>query len=418
MRLLDLFSGIGGFSLAARWTGCMETVAFCEIDPFCQKVLAHHWPGVPIFDDIKQLTAESLRQRGIGDIDIITGGFPCQDLSSAGKGEGLAGSRSGLWFELLRVIEDVRPRWVVCENVPAIRTKPGIGTDTAIDTVLSGLEQAGYSCRSLVVGAEDVGAPHRRKRVWILAHSGGSTGAAGAERPGRAQGADLSWRSAGTELAYPGHHAGRAEQPEQLQGTGGFGQSGEGAELADPDRVAAERRPGDVGSPEAARAGETQERERLRDSAGHGGDGGNRTMGNSHCERESQPGGMLSHKRRWVGDSSEDVADSNGAGRGEQRGAVSGSEFLRASQLLRDGGELGDGAEGSIEPGMGGATHGLPGWVARWPAGRGEVQYSWEASRVVAPFAGRQEQLKGLGNAVVPYNAYCILAVIALLDAL
>ena len=110
MRVLDLFSGIGGFSLGLERAG-METVQFVEIDPFCQKVLAKHWPGVPIHGDITTFRGEP------GSADVICGGFPCQDISSAGKGAGLAGARSVLWFEYARIIGEVRPRYVVVENV-------------------------------------------------------------------------------------------------------------------------------------------------------------------------------------------------------------------------------------------------------------------------------------------------------------
>lgn len=156
MNHVDLFSGIGGFALAARWAG-YETIQFCEIEPFCHKVLIKNFPGVPIHADIVSFAGQSFRGR----VDLLTAGFPCQDISAAGKGEGLTGSRSGLWFEALRVITECRPTRVVIENVPALRTR-------GIDTVLEGLETAGYTCWPLVVGADDVGATHRRKRVWIV----------------------------------------------------------------------------------------------------------------------------------------------------------------------------------------------------------------------------------------------------------
>lgn len=119
MKVLDLFSGIGGFSLGLERAG-METVAFCEIEPFCRKVLAKHWPSVPIYEDVRNVTAERLGTDGIGRIDVITGGFPCQDLSVAGKQAGIHAERSGLWGELCRIIGDVRPRYAIIENVTAL----------------------------------------------------------------------------------------------------------------------------------------------------------------------------------------------------------------------------------------------------------------------------------------------------------
>lgn len=118
-KVLDLFSGIGGFSLGLERTGGFETVAFCEIEPYCRRVLAKHWPKVPCYEDIRTLTAEQLRGNGINP-DVITGGFPCQDISIAGRQDGLEGNRSGLWKEYARLIGELRPRFAIVENVPAL----------------------------------------------------------------------------------------------------------------------------------------------------------------------------------------------------------------------------------------------------------------------------------------------------------
>jgi DNA (cytosine-5)-methyltransferase 1 len=159
LRHLDLFSGIGGFSLAARWTGQIETIAFVEIDPFCQKVLKKHWPDVPVYDDIKVFAGE-----GIGSVDIITGGFPCQDISLAGKGCGLEGDRSGLWGEYARLIRSLRPKYAIVENSAGLLAR-GMGT------VLRDLAQAGYDAEWEVLSAEEIGAPHTRERLYIVAYS-------------------------------------------------------------------------------------------------------------------------------------------------------------------------------------------------------------------------------------------------------
>src|SRR5574343_241000 len=110
MRVLDLFSGIGGFSLGLERTGGFKTIGFCEIDPFCQKVLKKHWPGVPIYDDVRTLTGITA--------DVISAGFPCQDISSAGRMAGIGGDRSGLWKEGARIVCEIRPRYLLVENVP------------------------------------------------------------------------------------------------------------------------------------------------------------------------------------------------------------------------------------------------------------------------------------------------------------
>lgn len=162
LKILDLFSGIGGFSLGLERTGGFETVAFCEIEPFPQKVLAKHWPGVPIYDDVRTLTAGRLAADGIS-IDIITGGFPCQDISTAGKGAGLAGDRSGLWSEIARLVGELRPRYVIVENVSALLGR-GLGT------VLGDLASIGYDAEWDCIPASYVGAPHRRDRIWIIAY--------------------------------------------------------------------------------------------------------------------------------------------------------------------------------------------------------------------------------------------------------
>lgn len=161
MRVLDLFSGIGGFSLGLHWAG-MRTVAFCERDPWCRGTLARHWPGVPLYDDVRLLTAERLRADGVPAPDLVCGGFPCQDVSAAGKGGGLGGARGGLWHEMERLVAELRPAWVVAENSPALRVR-------GADRVCAGLEALGYACWPLVVGAAHAGAPHLRERVFVVA---------------------------------------------------------------------------------------------------------------------------------------------------------------------------------------------------------------------------------------------------------
>src|SRR4051812_44846123 len=120
LRTLDLFSGIGGFSRGLERTGGFQTVAFCEIEPFCRRVLAKHWPDVPCYEDIKTLTADRLLDDGLVPVDVICGGFPCQDISVAGKGAGIDGERSGLWSEYARLIGEIQPRFIIVENVSAL----------------------------------------------------------------------------------------------------------------------------------------------------------------------------------------------------------------------------------------------------------------------------------------------------------
>jgi DNA (cytosine-5)-methyltransferase 1 len=163
LRVLDLFSGIGGFSQGLGLTGGFETAAFCEIEKYPVSQLKKNFPGVPIYDDIKRLTAERLVSDGIGTIDVITGGYPCQPFSVAGKQKGEKDDRH-LWPSMLEIIAQVRPTWVICENVTG-------HIALGLDQVLLDLENEGYSSRTFIIPACSVNAPHRRDRLWIVAHS-------------------------------------------------------------------------------------------------------------------------------------------------------------------------------------------------------------------------------------------------------
>jgi DNA (cytosine-5)-methyltransferase 1 len=198
LRHLDLFSGIGGFALAARWAG-METVGFCEIEPYCQKILRKHWPSVPIWEDVRkvyrfaddcvpcgdckepfcelcnehfadcQCLGCSQFDDEIGPVDLVTAGFPCQDISVGHtwtKARGIDGERSGLWREVVRITSVVRPRWLLCENVPALRSR-GLGR------CLKDLWEIGYDSEWHIVSASSVGAEHKRERIWITAYPKG-----------------------------------------------------------------------------------------------------------------------------------------------------------------------------------------------------------------------------------------------------
>ena len=163
IKIGSLFSGIGGFELGLeRAIPNSETIWQCEQNKFARKVLAKHWPNIPIYDDIKEM-----KHGSIDIVDIICGGFPCQDISQAGKGKGIAnGERSGLWFEMLRIIDMVRPRIAIAENVTAI-TQKGRG----MDIVISSLAKIGYDVEWIDVRASDEGAPHKRERIFFVAYS-------------------------------------------------------------------------------------------------------------------------------------------------------------------------------------------------------------------------------------------------------
>ena len=159
MTFGELFAGIGGFSLGLERAG-MTCKWQVEIDPYATAVLRKHWPDVPKHDDVRTFPPT---HDGYS-VDLVCGGFPCQDISLAGKGAGLAGARSGLWHEFARIIGDLRPRYVVVENVAALLNR-GMGT------VLGDLSSLGYDAEWHVIPASAVGAPHRRDRVWIVANA-------------------------------------------------------------------------------------------------------------------------------------------------------------------------------------------------------------------------------------------------------
>jgi DNA (cytosine-5)-methyltransferase 1 len=197
MRMLDLFSGIGGFALAAQWVWGedLEIVSFCEIDPFCQKVLKKHWPSVPCCTDIRELNNEWICACD-QQINILTGGFPCQPFSTAGRRRGTADDRH-LWPEMLRVIGETKPRWVIGENVAGLKSMVESIRNVKVESrtlarfsdrdlyssvltrellmlveiICQDLEEKGYEVQPIVIPACALNAPHRRDRIWFCAHS-------------------------------------------------------------------------------------------------------------------------------------------------------------------------------------------------------------------------------------------------------
>jgi DNA (cytosine-5)-methyltransferase 1 len=161
LKLLDLFSGIGGFSLGLESTGGFETIGFVEKDKFCQKVLKKHWSNINIEEDIRNVKGERYAA------DVITGGFPCQPFSVAGKRKSTADDRY-LWDEMLRVIRETKPRWVIGENVEGI---VNINEGMVLRQVLNDLENEGFKSQCIIIPASGIGAWHQRKRIWIVANS-------------------------------------------------------------------------------------------------------------------------------------------------------------------------------------------------------------------------------------------------------
>lgn len=179
LKVLDLFAGIGGFTLGLEKTGLYETVAFCEWDKNCQMALNNHWPDVCKFDDVSDLYGysgyvnytyyKSGAKDGLYDlkvsreVDVITGGFPCQDISNSGSKVGISGPRSGYWKQYWRLINEIKPKGVIIENVSALRTR-------GLDVVLSDLNEIGYDAEWHCIPASYLGAIHKRDRIWIIAY--------------------------------------------------------------------------------------------------------------------------------------------------------------------------------------------------------------------------------------------------------
>jgi DNA-cytosine methyltransferase len=253
LRMIDTFSGIGGFSLAARWLGGIETVQFVEREPFCQRILAKHWPAVPIHDDICTFSPER------GAADVVCGGFPCQDISTAGKQAGIKeGTRSGLFYELMRIVRLVGPRYVVLENVAAI-------TSNGLDAVLGALAEAGFDVEWACIPAADVGACHQRDRWWCVAYASGADRGRWPEGTGRGQwspaeagGCRLSEGGRGAEQpAYAAHmlsNGGPGQQQGQPRGQA-VSELGDGDRADDPN-ANGQRQPQRHPAALAARAGQ------------------------------------------------------------------------------------------------------------------------------------------------------------------
>ena len=333
----SLFSGIGGLELGLEWVGLGPVKWQVENEPFCRSVLAKHWPEA----DRSVTDVCAATRSNLAPVDLICGGFPCQDLSYAGKGAGLAGARSGLWREYARIVGEIRPRFVVVENVSAL-----LGRGASV--VLGDLARLGYDAVWTTVRASDVGAPHRRERLFIVAYRGRIV----VQRDGSAR--DVPCASSGSEI----------------QG---------------------------------------RERQRLRDSACDGGQVGVAhadSLGECEPQHEAVPESR-SQPRQGAGERGQpNVAHSCGSRlEGRRRDGERADE--RVAWQTSNPGPI-DNESGVFESRVGLSASRLPQWVARWPSRPGETQRDWEAPRVVGKCDNRAARLKALGNAVVPQVAYVV----------
>lgn len=379
MRKLSLFSGIGGIDLAGHWAG-METVAFCEREPFPQKVLKKHWPNVPIYDDVCTLTAERLKEDGIigpgRTIDIISGGYPCQPFSHAGKRQGKEDDRH-LWPEVHRLLQEIRPRWFVGENVAGHVT-------LGLDDVLSDLGDIGYTAQPFIIPAAAVGAPHRRDRVFIVGYTAS---------PGFQE-----WRQSG--FAEEGKETGTGMESESER-------SGE-----------------NVADPESERSRKAWEHKCGRSEKRI--TGCSETMANTcRSGREEFNIPPISDRKGHGarGDNAFDVAHTYSESVLEACSSISSVRSVREprNNACRCSRKQSTGISGgAIESRLGGVFDGISSWLEQhpWPAGQGAEQYDWEPPRVATGVKDRVGRLKALGNAVNPVQIYPIMAAIKAIDDL
>ncbi|WP_199926368.1 DNA (cytosine-5-)-methyltransferase [Brevibacillus brevis] len=376
MKQLDLFAGIGGISLAAEWAG-IETVAFCEKEPFAQEVLRRRFPGRPIYEDVFHITREVLENDGITDIDIIAGGFRCQPFSHAGKRQGTGDDRY-LWPEMCRIIGEVRPTWVFAENVDGLvsmaqsdwelvmedETTICEEAEMVLETIRKDLENIGYRAVPIIIPACGVGASHRRYRIFILGHT---------KRSGRSGESRGGWSGEEPSDRYC----------ELEEGAMAYTESSGGQRIS------------------TTMGGEARKTWKQNDGSV-----------SQCCSKTLAYSESFGFKGEWA----EGVKISNIHG-------------VKAVPLRNSR----NGAYRSVKSGMGGSPYELSDWVDGigmnpldalinfissypQPALMGQKQYAWEPPRVATGVKNRAARLKALGNAVDPLQALPILYGIKVLD--
>ena len=432
IRILDLCSGIGGFSLGLEATGGFETVAFCEFDEFCCKVLNKHWPGVPIYKDLKELGNDPTRI--VQEFDLICGGIPCQPFSVAGKQKGKEDDRH-LWPYMHEIIKHKKPSWVIVENV-------GGFVNVALDDVCLDLEAQGYATQSFIIPACGVEAPHRRDRIWILgknieerlekhledtrrslrkgrveqgenADEVGQGDANQSERPSSTPRSDVANASIeGLEGRISGDNQGgqerkalsRGEEQQDEVGTDtrcGSGTSTE-KDVSDSGRKGLQGHRGEHGLREASKEEQasrsseeqdvphTEELDRHVDVNGLSGE-----------DNGQQRQGLQGELGGTSGNRTEDVANTERFGQQGQGEHERPSDTEKASEGQASGtdnGSQGQTGQGHTEPGVGGMADGL--------SARLDGHFGFEVEpdipRVATGIPERVNRLKALGNSIVP----------------
>jgi len=385
MRIGSLFSGIGGLELGLEWAGFGPVVWQVEQEAFCREILARRWPDAVRFDDVRSVGAANLPPA-----DLICGGFPCQPHSTAGRRKGRADDR-WLWPEFARIVRELRPRFVVAENVPGILSVDG---GHAFREVLGDLAESGYDAIWLPLRASDVGAPHRRERIFVVGWRVDDT-----EHDGRAC-AEVSNRACTRSGTPP-----RQIVAEQLAGSG--------RDVADAMRAGGREVTRGAHGNEGAHEGRAAFDDHQRQCDGQG--VGARRLALPDRPRRGQRAGAGGDGGRITepADGGTGVADAAILRRDGHQSIPGSTCESEERGRLREPARVGIGQPIAR---LGGATPGLPRWLDRWPARPGEAQHEWEAPRVAQGVPNRAKRLKALGNAVVPQVAYvvgCVVRAIA-----
>lgn len=424
MKLLSLFSGVGGLDAAVEAAFGARVVAHCEADAYCRMVLARHWPGVPCFADVCKLTAAD-----VGEIDCICGGFPCTDLSVAGKQEGLSAARSGLWFEYLRLVRELLPSLVVIENVP-----PLYRTLEWRRQVQEPLEALGYRVLWTLCKASDVGAPHRRERTFALAVRAGAKVPMLAATEPQAQDGVL-WPTPAAMIPNDGEDLASWEARRQATKARVKNGNGFGTPLSIAVALWA------TASVACALAGQTSRGGKRKDELLLGGQV--QLWATPTCRDKESPaklargaGSQAAGQERiaplgvqvtlWATPHAHEPR----LGYQRRRPGAKGTQISLTTQVLEVAGKapVNGKSVAALNPDWVEPLMGMPvGWtqpegdrqdidpVQHWPMGQGVEQHEWEPPRVVQhkDSPNRRKRLMALGNAVVPQQAMLALARLA-----
>lgn len=441
MKLLSLFSGVGGLDSAVERAFNATCIAHCEADTHCRKVLARHWPGVPCFDDVRKLTAAD-----VGPVDIVCGGFPCTDLSVAGKQVGMGGAKSGLWSEYLRLVRELRPSIVVIENVPPLYRKPEWRGQVEFP-----LAELGYRVLWTLCKASDAGAPHRRERTFALAIL------PGVRVPmlptARVSAGDASLPTPAAMVPNDGESVETWEARRQTLIAKHGNSNGCGTPLSiavqpwptprseDSESSGAHRGVADTLT-SAARRWPTPTRQYDMTSSGPNGNGGEYLLGavqqwTTPTVRDRESPAKL---QRGTGSVAKGNARTEPLGLQAQWPTPAASEARQGYQhrhpdakgtqqsLTTIAVDQSPAGAGVLNPNWTEPLCGLPigwteaegppqqiDWAPKWPAGRGQPQHSWEPPRTLPSRTGkdRRRRLMAIGNIVVPQQAALALALLA-----